>query len=216
MECNICKNLIIKKAILNGCWHTFCSICIQKWTKYNPKKTCPLCRKHFDDFIIRNIDDLEYENKLFTNTLLSYNNIPKEEFSIIINKQYNEGKTSLMIASYYNYKTIAAILLIQGAKVDILDDNNASALFWAGNKGNFDIFTMILNASKNGKYINEITKYGFNILHFLVAKNNILAVSQLKKHADVDLSVKDKNGDTPLDIAYKFNHLDLIHILQQP
>ena len=41
-ECSICLEPIKEKNTIN-CGHTFCNICIDKWTQKN--KNCPICRK---------------------------------------------------------------------------------------------------------------------------------------------------------------------------
>lgn len=51
-ECSICMMSFsdtIRKAVLSGCMHTFCTNCIRMWAKEND--TCPYCREEFKDFM---------------------------------------------------------------------------------------------------------------------------------------------------------------------
>ncbi|CAD8053981.1 unnamed protein product [Paramecium sonneborni] len=53
-KCVICLNLASNQVFLDQCQHTFCFICIQKWSEKN--HSCPQCRTIFQSFYEQKID----------------------------------------------------------------------------------------------------------------------------------------------------------------
>ncbi|XP_061354813.1 uncharacterized protein LOC133299371 [Gastrolobium bilobum] len=48
--CAICLDKIVlqETALVKGCEHAYCVICILRWASYNPKVTCPQCKHPFE------------------------------------------------------------------------------------------------------------------------------------------------------------------------
>ena len=64
LYCCICEEIFQKPIRIKECGHTFCTLCLKKWAKYNKK--CRLCRKEFifknakrDNIAYNIINDLE-------------------------------------------------------------------------------------------------------------------------------------------------------------
>ncbi|XP_002739463.1 uncharacterized protein LOC100376440 [Saccoglossus kowalevskii] len=61
-NCSICLGKFENKSFTDGCFHTFCFVCIMEWSKV--KATCPLCKTSFKS-IIHNIKSNEMYDQYF-------------------------------------------------------------------------------------------------------------------------------------------------------
>ena len=58
-HCGVCWEKVDKRRVVTPCNHLYCSSCFFKWMK--EKRTCPACRKNFDDEEIKNREELLHE-----------------------------------------------------------------------------------------------------------------------------------------------------------
>ncbi|XP_077981056.1 uncharacterized protein LOC144436206 [Glandiceps talaboti] len=61
-NCSICLGKFENKSFTDGCFHTFCFVCLQEWSKV--KATCPLCKTPFRS-IIHNIKSNEMYDQYY-------------------------------------------------------------------------------------------------------------------------------------------------------
>ena len=47
--CGICQDIITVSTSLNNCPHSFCFVCIARWSKES--NTCPLCQTRYSELI---------------------------------------------------------------------------------------------------------------------------------------------------------------------
>ena len=58
-SCPICLCRLDNKSFTDSCFHTFCFVCLQEWSKVKP--VCPLCKQKFQSIIhnVRSLDDYD-------------------------------------------------------------------------------------------------------------------------------------------------------------
>ncbi|ELU06401.1 hypothetical protein CAPTEDRAFT_223035 [Capitella teleta] len=58
-NCSICLGILENKSFTDGCFHTFCFVCLLEWSKV--KAVCPLCKQPFKSIIhnVRSIEDYD-------------------------------------------------------------------------------------------------------------------------------------------------------------
>ena len=58
-SCPICLCRLDNKSFTDSCFHTFCFVCLQEWSKVKP--VCPLCKQKFKSIIhnVRSLDDYD-------------------------------------------------------------------------------------------------------------------------------------------------------------
>jgi ankyrin repeat protein len=135
-----------------------------------------------------------------------------------INAQDQWGFTQLHFATIANNISMVQDLIAKGIDVNIKDNKGRTALDIAINMGYDDIAEAIRNPKTAAKGINSQDSYGFTQLHFAVVANNLDKVKELLEDPDIDVTLKDKEGRTALDLAkylyyddiadeiVKFNH----------
>ena len=97
----------------------------------------------------------------------------------------------------------------QGADVNAMNDDGETPLYAACFIGDIEAASILLNAFADP---NLLTKEGSSCLHNAVQAHNIDLVSRLLEcGANPSVSFQ---GESPVDIAYKFRFPDIINLLQ--
>lgn len=72
---------------------------------------------------------------------------------------------------------------------------------------------IIVSLIEKKAHINCCDENGDTPLHWAVRSDKLMAVRALLSDSSIDSSIKNKHGNTPLDIAKKFNRIPLMRLL---
>eukprot|EP00095_Tigriopus_kingsejongensis_P005009 maker-scaffold139_size317827-snap-gene-1.20 protein:Tk05009 transcript:maker-scaffold139_size317827-snap-gene-1.20-mRNA-1 annotation:"hypothetical protein AaeL_AAEL001203" len=123
----------------------------------------------------------------------------------------HKGLTPLMMACMFGRSLMAAYLLGRGAKPHLTDMNGDSALHWAAYKGFPSVMQMLIYSGFDPQ---KPDNFGSSPLHLACISGNLMAVKLLCAKSSVDLEPRDRNRKTPLDLAAKHGHEDIIKFLR--
>jgi ankyrin repeat protein len=101
------------------------------------------------------------------------------------------------------------VLLKYGADANKAKDNGVTPLFIASNGGHCDVVDALI---RGGAVINQTTHAGSTSLFVASYKGHAACVNALLR-ARADLSLEWR-GQTPLDIAFKYGHAEIIRNLE--
>jgi ankyrin repeat protein len=119
------------------------------------------------------------------------------------------GGTPLWAGSMNGHLRCVEVLLKAGADVNKAKDNGVTPLFIASNGGHFDVVDALV---RGGAAVNQVTHAGSSSLFVASYKGHVSCVEALLR-ARADLSLEWR-GQTSLDIASKYGHLEVIKIIQ--
>jgi len=71
LTCPICLEYFSNKTLLNPCYHSFCYICIKKWSKVSQQ--CPLCKQTYNFAIFNIKDEYNFDKVYFGEKEEEYN-----------------------------------------------------------------------------------------------------------------------------------------------
>ena len=128
-----------------------------------------------------------------------------------VDAQDNKGLTPLMMACMFGRSLTAAYLLGRGAQAHLTDMNGDSALHWAAYKGYPALMQMLVYSGFDPQMPDN---FGSSPLHLACISGNLMAVKLLCAKSSVDLEPRDRNRKTPLDLAAKHGHEDIIKFLE--
>ena len=129
-----------------------------------------------------------------------------------VNLQDDDGQTPIMIACREGHMDIANILIKSNASVNLSDKAGSTPLTAASKQGNDDIIELLL---QNGASIDDIDSEGRTALHHACFGASIECVQTLLKH-EASTTIKDKQHETPYDVAKRMGITTLCKILQPP
>ncbi|WP_408041447.1 ankyrin repeat domain-containing protein [Tenacibaculum amylolyticum] len=128
----------------------------------------------------------------------------------------NDKHSPLLVASRNNYPEVAKVLLEAGADIGQRGYlMNAIAFHKAGYMGNTEIMEMLVNHKDAQKYINDQgLNNGYTPLHDAIWHGNTEA-AKILIDADARLDLKTYEGDTPLDLAKRYNYNDIVDYIEK-
>jgi ankyrin repeat protein len=91
------------------------------------------------------------------------------------------------------------LLIKNGARVNIKDRNDKTALHYACQNDNFSI-DVVIALLKNGAHVNAVDKDGRTPMHYTCINNNFRKTFQLIQR-NANRNIKDRNGKKPLQHA---------------
>ena len=130
---------------------------------------------------------------------------------IAVDATDHKGLTPLMMACMFGRSMAAAYLLGKGAAPHLTDMNGDSALHWAAYKGFPGLMQMLINSGFNPQ---KPDNFGSSPLHLACISGNLSAVKLLCAKSTVELEPRDRNRKTPLELAAKHGHQDIIKFLE--
>ena len=133
------------------------------------------------------------------------------------------GENALMQAALGGHTNIVTLLLKKGVGLEERDDNGATALHWAvggvsrgwRNTANPNMTKFLL---ENGAQVNALDKYGQTPLHNTVILGIYVDVKTILNLVQfgADVSIKDINGKTPLDLFLQNDISDDLRAVKIP
>ena len=121
----------------------------------------------------------------------------------------NSGYTPLIYASRGGYDKIVKLLVSHGANVNAKTKFGDTSLIYALRKGNVEICELLI---ANGANVNLCDKEGKTPLHEACYIGN-LSIAKLLIEKGADLSPITSNNNSPIDLAIKKKHKDVINYL---
>jgi hypothetical protein len=128
-----------------------------------------------------------------------------------INVLDNQGRNCLfyLMTTPYNSsnlidrRPLCSLLLGKGIKINYLDNNGISPMMESINKGYIYIMNMLIKYGGDVNLVNFTD--GNTALHYAVKNKNHDALFILLGKGNCDLSIKNKNNETAIDLAEKIN-----------
>ncbi len=124
-----------------------------------------------------------------------------------VNVPDNAGKTPIDIAIGHSNERIVQLLIQNGTKIS----NKSDLLYQVTDKGYKNVVETLISS-----HVDLNFKYEYNagdtLLH-LVAKKGYKDIARLFIANGADLNAKNEYGNTPLDIAVHYGHLNIIMLL---
>ena len=173
--------------------------------QYKEKKIIELLIKHHVKFFSR-------EGFTTLHAVSAYGNL--NLFNKIVKNYRNQnmkdlyGRSPLHWAAQEGNLTITKALIKNGAKVNLRDKEGFTALYYAVAEGYNSFFNLLIanGASYQMKY-----KSG-SIMHVACAWNRLYIAKKLIR-LGIKTNLINKDGDTPLHYAFKYNYPELIRLL---
>jgi ankyrin repeat protein len=121
-------------------------------------------------------------------------------------------RTPLYVATSNGHVGIVKLLIKAGANYNSRNSDDMSALEMASYLGHADIVKLLIeaNASRDG-----LSKWGNTPLHEASSEGHVECVKLLIKgaSANVNINIKNTNGETPLYVAMENEHWDVVKLL---
>jgi ankyrin repeat protein len=127
----------------------------------------------------------------------------------------NDKHSALLVAARDNYPKLVKVLLDAGADIGQRGyPMNAIAFHKGGYKGNPEVLKLLVAHKDAQKYIDDQgLNNGYTPLHDAIWHNNPEA-AQVLIDAGARLDLKTYEGDTPLDLAKRYNYTEIINAIE--
>lgn len=127
-----------------------------------------------------------------------------------VNKQNFEGQTPLYIACLSNFSKIVQILLKAGANANIGNIDGATPVHVVAANGYTEVLSML---AQHGSFLNSQDEDGDTPLHYAIREGQKKIVEDLVKVYKADVSLKNDDLETPLQLALCLNETTLVQLL---
>ncbi|WP_339045139.1 ankyrin repeat domain-containing protein [Candidatus Mesenet endosymbiont of Agriotes lineatus] len=129
-----------------------------------------------------------------------------------VDARSKNGNTPFIIAILQGHTEVAKLLIEEKADVNVRDNNGFQPIHAAAQNGKKETINLLLEYSIND--INDAqNKGGIPPLFFAISNGHIEAVKLLIENGAY-FNIKDKYGQTPLDLAHKNNQNEIISLLE--
>ena len=128
-----------------------------------------------------------------------------------VNIKNARGWTPLHLATDQGHKKVVEFLIAKGANVNAKDKKGRTTLDWAEEENKEIAYLLRKQGGKTGKELKKLEAVNESI-HAAARYGNIEAV---KKHlaTGTDVSLRNENGDTPLNYAAFLGHVKIVELL---
>jgi len=124
------------------------------------------------------------------------------------NIQDEEGCTPLIQAAFENNVSSVKSLLLEGAKIELQNNAGDTALHFAVYHQNLELAESLLESPSKKDFIDLADKNGRTALHLATLSQNLDFVNLLLEN-DANVNLSDKEGITPLFIAYQQSNFEI-------
>lgn len=114
-------------------------------------------------------------------------------------------------ASNDEHHNIIETLIKHGAEIDVRNNDNLSPLYLAFLFDEFDTAALLMENGANINLTEDLTKR--NLLHLACIKGHTNVVQHLQAFDEVDIGAPDFETMTPLQLAEKNGHLDIVNCI---
>jgi ankyrin repeat protein len=119
--------------------------------------------------------------------------------------------TPLHIASKYGNLDSINYLLVKGSGMNLFDQYGKTPLHYAAEHNKSEAFFLLLSKGAN---FYSIDNNGMNVIHFAATSGATLLIDSLLYYDDTNMiNATNLNMESPLHIAIKFGHIDLVQLL---
>ena len=126
----------------------------------------------------------------------------------------SQGRTALMLAVLNQKPEMATFLLEQGADPHKTDHKGRNAILWAAAKGKKGMVTLLLG--HRATHVSRDT-HGNTVILTAAETGNLKVVELFclpsYKYSMFDMNTPNKDGDTPLIVAARHGHLEIVKLL---
>nr|WP_314626007.1 ankyrin repeat domain-containing protein [uncultured Noviherbaspirillum sp.] len=130
------------------------------------------------------------------------------------NETDNDGRSGLMLAALNRRSDMLDLLIEEGAEVLKKDRHGRDAMWWAAAKGGREM-TSTLEENKASPYISDMQ--GNTVFHAAAANGNHDVIRRYcgTTYADSSLNINapNRDGDTPLILAARHGHMEVVDFL---
>ncbi len=166
--------------------------------------------------LLRLLLEIDDEISRQTNDSVGNSELEAENYSMTINcvnRKNRKGLTPLIVACERNLPKVADILLRYGADIRDKDSNGRHPLSVAAFCGCNDVVEFLLQhinkSSVISSLLNETDDNGCTPV-WLAARTGNVSMTKLLVEAGADLTIEDKDGLTPHEVAVKFKKKSLV------
>lgn len=132
-----------------------------------------------------------------------------------VNKLNTRYESPLLLAVHYRYYNVAKLLLHHGAETDVIVTmQKLPLLYWAlvCNTEEKPFFDLLVS---NGANVNIQDDKGDGLLHLAIKKEFYIADIKKILETTIDINIRNKKGQTALDIAKEEGHTEIINLLMK-
>jgi len=122
-----------------------------------------------------------------------------------VNQSNPDGNTPLHYAAAFSYDA-TVLLLKRGASLDLLNQWNENACFWAAQNNQLETLKLLLDEGADGIRCNIYLKTPFAMM---VDHGNVEGMQILFK-SGADINAKDQDGKSPLSLAIENRNINVI------
>jgi len=133
-----------------------------------------------------------------------------QRHDILIDDIDSNGKTALIMACENDHLNIVKLLLRSNSNIYIRDNKGKSAIFYACQVNNTEMIKALINANVDIMQYDNDTVYP---LHLACMNGNLEIVKMFVETLNADVECRDKNGYTPLYVAYINQRSNIIKYL---
>ena len=119
-----------------------------------------------------------------------------------LEQQDRHSKTPLLVAAHRGQAEAVERLLTLGARADVLDKEDRSAMYWAADQNNMRSLSLLLANKGAALLLSTNDRWDNTPLHTASAKGHLEAVVALIE-AGAQIDNKNEDEQTPLHVAAK-------------
>jgi ankyrin repeat protein/L-ascorbate metabolism protein UlaG (beta-lactamase superfamily) len=127
-----------------------------------------------------------------------------------INEADDHGHTPLLAAAWQGHAEFAKLAIGHGADVDYQPEEGDGVLMRAVSGGECSVVEALVGAGVNTNVCDS--HYGCSALHMAAVQGHAGTVEHLLK-GGASVTAKDDEGNTPLDVASRYGHADVVDLL---
>jgi len=156
-----------------------------------------------------------YDNEILDSEIIkNIENIKKKHTNIDINCINSNHYTYLMDAIRYNrIELVKYLLTYSGTKVNQMADCGAAALHMCSDKNQYPMLCLLL--TREDLKVNVRDCYGQTVLHRACSLGNEEGVLELLLDGRIDPLIRNKSGNTALDIATECKKNKIVDIMKK-